>query len=108
MASWEGMRKEPPRWPRAVSDNESASERLPNLGDLYDFENEPTIPSMRVPAIEQKKEEPSRVSGFEIMTWCGILSSTMIAIGGVFDALEWIGIGGLVMIAGYMTAMVRK
>ncbi len=105
MASWEGMKKEAPKWPRMVTDNESADQPLPNLGDMYDFENEPTIPSMRVPKFD---ETPARVTGFEIMTWCGILSSAFIAIGGVFAALEWIGIGGLVMIAGYMTAMVRK
>jgi hypothetical protein len=102
----------------ASVDKRSASERTLSMFDRSkettlehqdDFDDEPTIPSMRLPVFIRTQVA---VSGFltpiRLMAFTGIFASCFVAAGAFVHDLDAIGVGGLVLIAGNIQALVRR
>lgn len=75
--------------------------------DTYYDDEEPTIPSMRPQAIADR-ERPSSFTQLQILALAGLISATLVVVGGVFDSTIVIGLSGVLMVIGNIQAAVRR
>jgi len=74
--------------------------------DTYYDDEEPTIPSMRPQAIAD--EQAGRMTPLQWLGFLGLVSATLVAIGGLFDSTTVIGLSGVLMVFANLQATVRK
>ncbi len=87
----------------------TASERTLPMFHCDDFDDEPTIPSMRTPVIVSVREATREIlTPMRLMSLTGILAACFVSAGAFWHDLNAIGIGGLVLIFGNLQGLVRR